>query len=75
MDELRKFLARHGLSQTDLADAIGVTNAFVSLLLAGKSGASLSTAKDILGFCRQREPWLTFEQLFGESALPHVANE
>jgi transcriptional regulator with XRE-family HTH domain len=68
MDELRRFLARHRMTQQDLAKEIGVTDAFVSMLLSGKSGCSLDTAKTILAFCQGKEPGMTFEQLFGKAA-------
>ncbi|MEW6338267.1 MAG: helix-turn-helix transcriptional regulator [Acidobacteriota bacterium] len=75
MDELRKFLSRHNLSQQDLAQEIGVSDAFVSMLLSGKSGTSLATAKAILAFCRKREAGITFEHLFGPVELPAAVNE
>ena len=68
MPELRNFLIRHKLTQRDLADGIGVTTQFISLILAGESGPSLETAKKILAFCQAREPGLTFEMLFGVAA-------
>jgi transcriptional regulator with XRE-family HTH domain len=66
MDELRRFLSRHNLTQEDFAEAIGITSAYVSMLLSGKGKPSLSTAKAILAFCRTKEPGLTFDELFGD---------
>ncbi len=64
MDELKDFMARHKLTQKDVGEAIGVTNAFVSMLLSGESSCSLATAKALLSFCQSKEPGMTFERLF-----------
>jgi len=76
MDELARFLQTHDITQANLAQGIGVSGAYVSMLLSGKSGASLQTANAILSFLRERtgEP-VTFEQLFGSPALAPAVGE
>lgn len=69
MDELRRFLKRHAMTQRDLAAALGVTEPFISQILSGQSGVSLDTAKQILAFCRAKEAGLTFDDLFGDGKV------
>ncbi len=68
MDELRRFLSRHNLTQEDFDEAIGITSAYVSMLLSGKGKPSLTTAKAILAYCRTKEPGLSFDELFGDGS-------
>jgi len=65
MDELRRFMARHRLTQEDIAQAIDKTPQFVSQMILGTSNPSLSTTKALLAFVQSREPGMTFEALFG----------
>jgi transcriptional regulator with XRE-family HTH domain len=66
MDELRRFLSRHNLTQEEFGAAVGISGPYVSMLLSGKGKPSLSMAKTILGYCRTKEPGLTFDELFGD---------
>ncbi len=68
MDELKEFIARHRLTQEDIAEAIGRTPQFVSQMILGRSNPSLSTTKALLAFCQSREPGMTFERLFASKA-------
>lgn len=61
-------MARHRLTQEDVAAAIGVTKQFVSQVLLGKASPSLETAKALLSFCQSKEAGMTFERLFGRAA-------
>jgi transcriptional regulator with XRE-family HTH domain len=67
MDELKEFMARHRLTQEDIAEAIGRTPQFVSQMILGRSNP-LSTTKALLAFCQSREPGMTFERLFASKA-------
>jgi transcriptional regulator with XRE-family HTH domain len=68
MDELRDFMARHRLTQEEVATAIGTTKQFVSQILRGEANPSLETAKALLAFCQSKEAGMTFERLFGGKA-------
>jgi DNA-binding XRE family transcriptional regulator len=67
-DELRAFMARRGFTRAAIGDAIGVTDAFIGMILSGDSQPSLKTAKALLAFCQSREPGMTFERLFASKA-------
>ncbi len=73
MDELKRFLQRHQMTQRDLAGALGVTEGFVSQVVLGQCAVSLERAKQILAFCRTKEPGLDFDDLFGRWEPPAVA--
>ena len=68
MIELKVFLTRHQLTQRDLADAIGLSQAAVSQMLSGKNSPSKTTIDAVLGFCRGRDPGVTYDDIFGEKA-------
>ena len=55
LDELKA----DGMTQTDFASSVGITQSFVSNLRAGKSALSVSLAKDIeRAFPKYRAVWL-----------------
>ena len=66
MDELKAFLARNRITQRELGDAIGVTGAFVGMMVNGDASPSLATARALLAFCRSKEPRMNFDKLFAE---------
>lgn len=70
MTELRVFLVRHGLRQEDLADAVGISRVAVSNLITGKSEPRKATIDAILSYCRSHDPAVTYDQLFGDPAVP-----
>lgn len=74
MIELKVFLVRNGLNQTVLAEGIGVTTAAVSQWFSGANNPSKETIDAILSFCRQYDPAVTYEDLFG-APLPLAAGE
>lgn len=67
MPELRAFLARHGLRQEDLADGIGISRVSISSFINGATSPRKTTLDAILGFCRQYDPSVTYEQLFADA--------
>jgi DNA-binding XRE family transcriptional regulator len=59
-------LARHELSQADLARGIKKTTAFVALLVNEESSPSHATAFDVLAYLSRRvQRPVSFEEIFG----------
>lgn len=58
-NKMLKELKADGMTQNDLASAIGVTDGFVSHLKTGRCALSVSLAKDIeMAFPKYRAAWL-----------------
>lgn len=63
---LKALLDKHGISQRELAHAIGKSDAAVSRLLNGSTMASQDTINDVLAFLSKRlRRRVTYEQVFG----------
>ena len=65
MVELRVFLVRHNLRQEDLAEAVGLSRVAISNIINGKSQPTRGTINLVLRYCRQFDPAITYEVLFG----------
>lgn len=65
---LGKFMADRGISQSELARAIGLLPSAVNHRLAGRRRWMLDEANAALAFLRERcnEPDLTLDRLFGD---------
>lgn len=62
-----RFVDAHGITQRELAEGIGRTESFVSMLASGASGASQGTVASILTFLSGRlGRRVTYEEAFGE---------
>lgn len=67
---LKALLDKHEISQTELADGIGKSRAFVSRLVGGDTGASQETIDATLAFLSKRlGRRVTYEQVFGAVAV------
>jgi transcriptional regulator with XRE-family HTH domain len=66
---LKTLIEELGLSQAELARGIGRSEAFVSRLLSGETGASQGTIAGLLAFLSERTGRrVTYEQLFPTAA-------
>jgi len=70
-ERFRASLSEAGLTQTELADLVGISESKLSRVLSGKRTLSLSLATQIVEKLRERCPrkrGLTVEELFSEAA-------
>lgn len=63
---LRQFLSAHGITQTELANELGLAKPSVSLKLSGRRPWFDREIQVLLAFCRRYDPDVTYEDLFGE---------
>jgi len=71
--ELRVFLFRHGVTQEQLADAIGLSRVAISNAITGKSEPKLSTVNHILAFCKKLDRTIDYERLFARETGKRAA--
>jgi transcriptional regulator with XRE-family HTH domain len=63
---LKALLDKHRISQRELAHGIGKSDAAISRLVSGATGASQETINDVLVFLSKRlHRRVTYEQVFG----------
>jgi transcriptional regulator with XRE-family HTH domain len=67
---IREALDRIGLTQGDLASAMGVDPSTISNKLAGRRSWSREEINAALAFLRKFEPGLSYEQLFDATEAP-----
>jgi transcriptional regulator with XRE-family HTH domain len=63
---LRVFLARHRLSQSDLARAVDISTAAMSQIMTGATNPSKPTIDRILEYARTFEPEVGYDELFNQ---------
>lgn len=67
---LRTLLDKHGITQRELATAIGKSDAAVSRLLSGETTASQETIDAVLAFLSKRlGRRVTYERAFGSAEV------
>ncbi|MDB2620245.1 hypothetical protein N9X87_00420 [bacterium] len=71
---LQAFISMHSVSQTQLAEIVGITRMAVSYKIRGLRPWKNEEINAVLAFCRQYDPSITYEDLFGEQ-LPMAAGE
>ena len=63
--DLRTFLRDHKLTQRDVALGSGLALSAVSDIVTGKRNPRTDSVNRLLGYFRQVDPAVTYEQLFG----------
>jgi transcriptional regulator with XRE-family HTH domain len=76
MEKTQAFLDLHGITQTELAEALGVTCATVSRKLAGLRNWKLGEVQAALAWLSERlsRP-VTFDEAFGADSLAEAAGD
>ena len=62
------FLAEHKKTGADLARDIGVSTSTVTRLLRGEVDTRKRTLDSVLRVCKELDPTVTYEDLFGDAA-------
>lgn len=65
---LDRFLARHRMTQTDLAAGSGMAVSQVNALVRGHHRPRTDTVNKLLAYLRTIEPEITYDDLFGDGA-------
>ena len=65
--KLTTFLGQHSISQSELAEPLGLTRAAVSYKINGHRPWKRDEINKVLAFCRRYDPEVTYEDLFGST--------